>query len=200
MKSHTLNFSFTLMLVVASAIATFAQTQDVKSWSTAGSTGTSDKVDLNKIVFKDGIVSFPEIQGSPLSSVRPVSLQPLQTVQAVIRYNVTAVDGLFFSLGRHCMVVRFRDDGNRARVLLRLIESNLESGTIATRLTFDSNSFAPQPDFQANTVSTNRVPFDFSHNAYYVEATLTKQQPITSPFGAGRPALATVVLTRCLQF
>jgi len=200
MKSNILSFSIVLLVLVASAMTTSAQ--DNKSWSTAGSTGTADKVDLNKIVYRDGVVSFPELGGTQLSSVRRVSLQvqTLQTVQAVIRYNVTAADGLMFTSGRHCMGVRFRDDGNRARVFLRLIQSNLENGATTQLLTFDSNSFAPQPDFQVNSVSTNRIPFDFSHNAYYVEATLIKQQPIVTSIGAGRPALASVVLTRCLQF
>jgi hypothetical protein len=195
MKSNILSFSIVLMLI-ASAITTSAQAQDVKSWSTAGSTGTADKVDLNKIVYSNGSVAFPEIQGTQLSAGRAARLQ-LQTVQAVIRYNVTATDGLFFDTGRLCMVVRFRDDGNRARVFLRLLTLNVNGGTTATLLTFDSNSFAPQQDFQTNSVATNRVPFDFSNNAYYVEATLTKQQPIVTSIGGGRPALAVVVLTRC---
>jgi hypothetical protein len=194
MKSNILNFP-TILILIASAI-TSAQAQDVKSWSTAGSTGIADKVDLNKIVFSNGTVAFPEIQGTQVSAGRGARLQ-LQTVQAVIRYNVTATDGLFFDAGRLCMIVRFRDDGNRARVLLRLLRLNVNDGATATLLTFDSNSFAPQQDFQTNSVGTNRVPFDFSNNAYYVEATLTKQQPIITPLGGGRPALAVVVLTRC---
>lgn len=121
-------------------------------------------------------------------------------MQAVVRYNVTAVDGLFFPSGRLCMVARFRDDGNRARVLLRLVQFNLEGGNTTTLLTFDSNSFSPQANFQANSVATDRIPFDFAHNAYYVEATLTKQQPLSTPLGGGKPALGVVVLTRCVQF
>jgi len=195
LKSNILSFSIVLM-VILSVITTSVQAQDVKSWSTAGSTGTADKVDLNKIVYSNGIVAFPEIQVTQSSARRAAGPQ-LQTVQAVIRYNVTAADGLFFDSGRLCMVVRFRDDGNRARVFLRLIRLSVSDGTSATLLTFDSNSFSPQQDFQTNSVGTNRVPFDFSQNAYYVEATLTKQQPIVTTFGAGRPALAVVVLTRC---
>ena len=106
MKSNILSFSIVLMLV-ASVITTSAQAQDiVESWSTAGSTGTADKVDLNKIVYSNGIVSFPEISGTQLPSARAARLQ-LQTVQAVIRYNVTAAEGLFFPSGRLCMVVRY---------------------------------------------------------------------------------------------
>lgn len=194
MKSNILHFSIVLMLI-ASALTTSAQAQDVKSWSTAGSTGTTDKIDLNKIVYSNGIVAFPEIQVTQSSARRAAGPQ-LQTVQAVIRYNVTAADGLFFDSGRLCMVVRFRDDGNRARLFLRLIRLSVSDGTSATLLTFDSNSFSPQQDFQTNSVGTNRVPFDFSQNAYYVEATLIKQQPIAT-VGGGRPALAVVVLTRC---
>ena len=194
MKSNILHFSIVLMLI-ASAFTTSVQAQDTKSWSTAGSTGTADKVDLNKIVYSNGIVAFPEIQVTQSSARRAAGPQ-LQTVQAVIRYNVTAADGLFFDSGRLCMVVRFRDDGNRARLFLRLIRLSVSDGTSATLLTFDSNSFSPQQDFQTNSVGTNRVPFDFSQNAYYVEATLIKQQPIAT-VGGGRPALAVVVLTRC---
>jgi hypothetical protein len=197
MKSNILSFSIVLMVLIASAITTSAQNQDVKSWSTAGSTGTADKVDLNKIVYSNGIVSFPGLAGTQLSGTRALTLE---TVQAVIRYNVTAADGLFFDPGRLCMGVRFRDDGNRARVFLRLVEFKLETGGTTTLMTFDSNAFPGQADFQVNSASRNRVPFDFSHNAYYVEATLTKQQPIGSTLGAGKPALAVVVLTRCLQF
>jgi hypothetical protein len=196
MKSHILSFSIVLILI-ASVITTSAQAQDVKAWSTAGSTGTVDRADLNKIFYSNGIVAFSEILGTQLSAGRVSRLQ-LQTVQAVIRYNVTAVDGLFFDSGPLCMVVRFRDNGNRARVFLRLLKLNLEDGTTSTVLTFDSNSFPPQTDFQGNTVSTTgRATFDFSHNAYYVEATLTKQQPIATSIGAGRPGLAVVVLKQC---
>src|SRR6185369_17291007 len=100
-----------LMVLVTSASTTSAQTVDNKSWSTAGTTGTADKVDLNKIVYSNGVVSFPETPGTQLTSKRLVAL-PLQTVQAVVRYNVSAVDGLFFPSGsRLCMVARFRDDG-----------------------------------------------------------------------------------------
>jgi len=199
MKSNILGSLLVLMVLVTSASITSAQTADNKSWSTAGTTGTADKVDLNKIVYSNGVVSFPETTGTQLTSKRRLAL-PLQTVQAVVRYNVTAVDGLLFPSGRLCMVTRFRDDGDRARVLLRLMQLNLESGNLTNLLTFDSNSFSPQANFQANSVSTDRVAFDFSHNAYYVEATLTKQQPLNSTIGGGKPALAVVLLTRCIQF
>lgn len=199
MKLNILSSLLVLMVLITPATTTSAQTADNKSWSTAGTTGAADKVDLNKIVYSSGIVSFPETTGTQLTSKRLQAL-PLQTVQAVVRYNVNAVDGLFFPSGRTCMVARFRDDGDRARVFLRLVQLNLENGNTTTLLTFDSNSFAPQANFQANSVATNRIPFDFAHNAYYVEATLTKQQTLSSPLGGGKPALAVVLLTRCVQF
>ena len=198
MKLKTLSFSIVLLVLVASAITTSVQAQEAKAWSTAGSTGTADRVDLNKIIYSNGIVSFPDVPGTQLR--RPTAQLPLQTTQAVIRYNVTAVEGLFFATGRHCMVARFRDDGNRARVLLRLVQVNQETEIATTLLSFDSNSFSSQAGFQVGSAATNRIPFDFAHNAYYVEATLIKQHPLTSPFGGGRPALALVALTRCSQF
>ena len=197
MKLKTLSFSIVILVLVASAITT-AQAQDAKAWSTAGTTGTADRVDLNKIIYSNGIVSFPDVPGTQLR--RATAQLPLQTTQAVIRYNVTATDALFFTSGRHCMTARFRDDGNRARVFLRLVQVSQDTDVATTLLTFDSNSFPSQAGFQLNSVSTNRIPFDFAHNAYYVEATLTKQHPLNSPFGGGKPALALVVLTRCVQF
>ena len=61
MKSNILSSLLVLMVLVTSANTASAQTADNKSWSTAGTTGTADKVDLNKIVYSNGIVSFPEV-------------------------------------------------------------------------------------------------------------------------------------------
>lgn len=193
MRLKTFSFSIVLLVLVASALTISAQ--EAKSWSTAGSTGTANRVNLNKIIYTNAIVSFPDLPGTQLR--RPTAQLPLQTTQAVIRYNVTATEGLFFASGRHCMVARFRDDGNRARVILRLMQLQQDSEIATTLLTFDSNSFPSQAGFQVNSVATNRIPFDFAHNAYYVEATLTKQHPLTSPFGGGKPALALVALSKC---
>lgn len=193
-----LSISIVLMALTASATTISAQGPPSKSWTTVGSAGTVNKGDENKVVYSNGTVAFPEV-GTQLTAARR-GLQ-LQTVTAVIRYNVTAVDGLFFEPGaKLCMATRFRDDGARARVVLRLIEFNITSGVTTTRLTFDSNNVAPQANFQPNSASTDFNAFDFSQNAYYVEAVLTKQQPITTPIGAGKPGLAIIQLSKCITF
>lgn len=184
----------TILGVMMAAATTISAQTPFRSWTTVGSAGTLNQADQNKVVYSGGVISFPDAPGTGGGG----NLLPLQTVQAVIRYNVTAVDGLFFQTGRLCMQTRFRDDGNRARVLLRLIEFNIDTGGTTSRLTFDSNTVAAQANFQTNSASTDWHAFDFSRNAYYVEATLTKQHPIGTPFGGGKPALGLIELKKCI--
>lgn len=200
MKSKKfLTFSILLMALLVSATTISAQGPPFKSWTAAGSAGTVDIADEAKVFYSNGTVAFREI-ASQLSAARIRNL-PLQTVTAVIRYNVTAVDGLFFESGaRLCMSTRFRDNGARARVVLRLVEFSLSTGVTTTRLTFDSNTVPPQANFQVNSASTDFHAFDFSQNAYYVEATLTKQQPVATSVGAGRPGLGIIQMSKCIVF
>jgi hypothetical protein len=94
---------------------------------------------------------------------------------AVIRYNVTAVDGLFGDLPLLVMAVRFRDEGKGSRVLAQLIEVDLATGAEVTLLTFDSDSALASTGYHVDAVSDCRrsEPFDFVRKAYYIEATLT---------------------------
>ncbi|MCI0423392.1 MAG: hypothetical protein L0312_29945 [Acidobacteria bacterium] len=200
MKSKMfLSLSFALLALMAAATTISAQSPPFKFWTTVGSAGTVDEADQNKVVYSGGIVAFPELLAPPTNLALAPNL-PLETVQAVIRYNVTAVDGLFEPGARLCMQTRFRDDGDRARVLLRLVEYNIFTGVTTTRLTFDSNTVPAQANFQTNSASTNWTTFDFFQNAYYVEAVLTKQQPIITPFGGGRPGLGIIQISKCSVF
>jgi hypothetical protein len=99
------------------------------------------------------------------------------TDSAVIRYNVTAVDGLFGGnlVG---MQIRFRDEGVGAQVVAELIEVDIFTGAEVTLLTFDSNAIWV-PVLQGYhvwdvwTCTKRAQPFDFVRKAYYIEATLT---------------------------
>lgn len=158
----------------------WAQTPDQnRLWTTVGSDGTVDEASVGKVFFDRGVVQ----KGRPLvvassAAAAPASAAVLQqTESAVIRYNVTAVDGLFTSGGLQ-MTVRFLDEGPGARVVAKFIEVDLATGAESTRLTFDSN--APGvPVLKVYHVhrvadcSATGGRFDFVRKAYYIEATLT---------------------------
>jgi hypothetical protein len=192
-----------VLLILLAATSHAHAAEPTKFWTTVGSAGTLNEADLKKVVFSGGTVAFPELlQPFPLAQA-PAAAQaagpmlPLETTQAVIRYNVTAVDGLFAPGGHTCLQTRFRDDGDRARVFLRLIEYNLFTGVTTTRLTFDSNTITPQANYQVNSAITTWTAFDFSQSAYYVEAVLTKQAPVLTPFFGGNPGLGVIQIGRC---
>ncbi len=157
-----------------------AETPDIERfWTTVGSAGTLDEESEGKVFFDRAVVQ----KGDTLV-IAPASRQPRAegevelTDSAVIRYNVTAVDGLFVEhlLG---MTIRFLDEGKGARVVAQLIEVDLATGAEETRLTFDSDVLPPQGGYRVHTVDAlfdcGKRPeaFDFVRKAYYIEATLT---------------------------
>jgi hypothetical protein len=172
-----------------------------KAWTTVGSAGTVDDADAGKLVFQGSAVSFPEIL-PPLPTERTAQAEsnaliplPTQTTSATIRYNVTAVDGLFEPGAELGMTVRFRDDGGWAQVLVRLYEQDIYTGATKLMLTFDSNAVLPSPNYQTHGVGV-ALPypqFDFSQKAYFIEATLTKTSSSISING-GKPGLAIIKL------
>jgi hypothetical protein len=96
-----------------------------------------------------------------------------ETDSAVIRYNVTAVDGLF-DVKSARMAVRFRDEGKSAQVVAQLIEVDVLTGAEVTLLTFDSNDpTVPELGGYHTYDVCGGGPFDFVQKAYYIEATLT---------------------------
>jgi hypothetical protein len=116
------------------------------------------------------------------------------STQAVIRYNVVAVDVLLASHDGYLLAVRFRDNGAEARVRVFLREYNLNTGVTTTRMTFDSDNLSsPSPasiQFQTRpaTICSPDWHFDFVNKAYYIEAYLSR----TSANGA--PGLAAIRL------
>ncbi len=167
----------------------------LKAWTTVGSAGTVDEADTGKIVLQGSTIGFPEPSTTTQQSAFAIGL-PLETVTAVVRYNVVATDGLF-EAGTHLgMRSRFRDDGNNAQVILRLIEVNIETGASSLILTLDSNAFTANANYQTQSVSTfigNRI--NFQENAYFIEATLIQKRSPISVFG-GKPGISVIQLSR----
>jgi hypothetical protein len=111
----------------------------------------------------------------------------LPTIQAVVRYNVTAAGGLF-NTGSFAYKLRLRC---RGQVSVKLIEVDLASGMENTRIPFNSNNhtaFEDQHAFESAGDPPHSVPFDFDKKAYYVEATLT-----ASAVAIGHPAAISVI-------
>lgn len=143
-------------------------------WTTVGSAGTLDEKASDQVFFDRAVVQM----GTPVvvgKSVRP--LQPDASTgadvpnTAVIRYNVTAVDGLFGVSGAR-LAIRFLDEG--AQVTAQLVEVDVATGAKVTLLTFDSHNFAAQSGYHMKDVCGGfKQPFDFVRKAYYIEATLT---------------------------
>lgn len=194
------------LALLLSALLTTALADDFpfqKAWTTVGSAGTVDEADRDKLVFQGANVGFreilpplPTIEAAERAQAENAQVQlPLETTHGTIRYNVVATDGLFQYGACVGMQLRFRDDGDRARVFARLIEVNLTTGAAVTRLTFDSNAFPASNNFQTQSVGGN-FTFDFGEHAYYVEVTLTK---VSSPIvivGGGRPSLTAIQIRR----
>lgn len=201
MKTNSLSrwFSIVFVLVLllaslsgcgASIVGSPAPTETLQSnriWTTVGSGGTVDEDDADEVRFNRGTVQVGEFigQNQGLSAPRAQISQP---ESAVIRYNVTPVDGLF-SLRGPCredlaecpgvgLEVRYLAIGPDARVVVKLVEVNVATGIEVDRLTLDSKEFESARDYQVKRAGKCFSPtpswlFDFRKKAYYVEATLT---------------------------
>ncbi|MGE0128003.1 MAG: hypothetical protein AB7U82_07985 [Blastocatellales bacterium] len=207
--NHNRSKAFSWLLALAITFSALLSTSpraladdfvDRKAWTTVGSAGTVDEADTGKLVFQGSAAAFPEILPPFPSKDVELNTQfalPAATTNATIRYNVTAVDGLFASGSHIGMTVRFRDDGSRAQVVLKLYEQDIFTGATSLLLTFDSNAFAASPSYQTGGVGApySAGPFNFDQKAYFIEATLTKASSHISIFG-GRPGLAIIKLNR----
>jgi hypothetical protein len=169
-----------------------------KVWTTVGSAGVLNPADLAKVTLHQSIIQLgteiiaqPQTAATPNAAISSNLLHP-PTIQAVARYNVTSVDGLFnpgmtpHSLGfKYVLKLRCR-----GQVSANLIEVNTETGIEHTRISFSSDN---KPGFEVQSAIENSgressVPFDFTKNAYYVEATLT-----ASALVLGHPAAISII-------
>jgi hypothetical protein len=108
----------------------------------------------------------------------------------VLRYNVTAIDGLLNSANGF-MRVRVRDQGPGANVTVSLRRTNAEMGGNEHIVTFDSDTMSPGSGFHtpADVLFTHR--FDFTNYVYWLEVTLKKMDDTGAP-GFGGVAIGTL--------
>ena len=202
MTSKLTNFSkwVSLLLILATIIAgspsaAYAQYEPRKTWTTVGSAGTVDVLDL-PIAALDG----------PIASLIP-NAPDYSSLD--IRYNVVPVEGLFGDVWWYesyssyfRLKVRYRDELHGAysirnppeiTVLVKLKSMNLSTGAVTTLLTFNSNDFYAAPGFQTQASPQRFFAFNFSENAYWVEVQLTHGRLSWLSY-SGQPAPAPAAL------
>ena len=163
----------TLVLATLSAIvlclpwkATLAATPQSRCWTTVGSTGTVDEADL-------GIVNL----GADTVAVNSA----IGTSTVNVRYNVTAVEGIFSGFHEgHTLVARMADNGVSSQVTVKLIRVNIANGVSTVLGQLDSNSYVPSTVAQRREKLINVCgtspdwEFDFRNNVYVVDVALIK--------------------------
>lgn len=153
---------------------------EVRYWTTVGSAGTLSATDLAKVTLGNAMIALG--QGiAPADSAPEDQSAALPQISAVVRYNITAVDGLFPTFPFHYALQLIY----RGTVRARLVQVDLPSGAEADLLHFDSTSFSPAGSLVTNEVAATDKSsvMDFVNAAFYVEATLT-----TSAITVGNPA------------
>jgi hypothetical protein len=179
-----LNITSTMFLTLAAVTSALAQNvpDKTKIWTTVGSTGTLDKSSENTSVFfaQSAVqIGMATTTGGVASLKNQIPLPPhIET--AVLRYNVTPVDGLFdpFITSRMLGVeLKLRYLAVNAQIVAKLFEVDVEFGTENVLLTFDSDKFAARDGYHVNAADDcngfRPLVFDFTQKAYYIEATLT---------------------------
>jgi hypothetical protein len=166
-----------------------------KIWTTVGSAGILDQADLAKVSLHQSIIQLGVAITPPthVATAAPAAGQFgvfFPTVQAVARYNVTAVDGLFFqqafpSAFHYGLQLRYL-----GHVTARLKEVDLASGSETDLVVFDSTAFPASPFFQVQKATAQHFEgvLDFVKKAYYVEATLAAPMLV-----AGHPAAISII-------
>jgi hypothetical protein len=181
-KKYLLIFTLAIYFLFGAAYHVYAATLDnAKVWTTVGSDGTVDETDVSKLFFNNSVVQTGQTLVNQAASVSILALPQAQS--AVIRYNVTPVDGLFFDSGTPFMQLRYLSTGSQAQVLARLIEVDLQTGLETVRLTFNSSAFPASNIYHVQQVYAAggyigclnpSWHFDFVNKAYYISAKLSR--------------------------
>ena len=164
-----------MCLVVPLALTRGALAQDTpqRSWTQIGAAGVPDESSAPLRFGSNGAVA--------------VGLSAAAPARVVLRYNITAVNGLFASeaAGEHlplCLHLRYRDTGADARVIVRIKRVSLSpqpgEPDVQTLITFDSNSrpFLEGREYVWSTVCSADPGFGFYASAYLAEVELWKLQ------------------------
>jgi hypothetical protein len=155
---------FVAMLVTLNSVTALAQSTDY--WTTTGSASvTEDEANPAKPTYTNQTAA---INGGPTG---PVGLY-------VLRYSVTAVDGLFNSSSAF-MRIRLRDNGAGANVLVRLRRSSVALGGIEEVASFNSDTLSASSGFRTTPDVPFTHTFDFTNYVYWVEVALNR----TDEFG-----------------
>jgi hypothetical protein len=166
------NLPIAACLVFCAINSAQAQPDAARLWTTVGSAGTVDESSVGKVFFDHAIVQRGHVTAGPGETPTGAFVQP---DSALIRYNVTAVDGLFCVSGPR-LTVRYLATGGASQAIAKLIEVDRATGVETERLSFNSNG-APTNTYKlragAPACDPNFFRFDFRRNAYYIEATLT---------------------------
>jgi hypothetical protein len=151
-------------------------------WTTVGSTGTLSAADLAKVSLNNAVISLGTgIAPPPATAAEDPSIVTRE-ISAVVRYNITPVDGLF-ATGLFAYVLQLTA---RGAVGARLVQFDLSSGTETDLVQF-APGFPSPPGGGFTTIGDETAPtstvMDFVNCAYYVEATLTASATVV-----GNPA------------
>jgi hypothetical protein len=171
--SHGRTTWTTAVFTAATILVTFlegAASAQIHPWTSVGSTGVVDEADTGIVEFVLGEARVPA--AAPAGSVLD------------LRYNIVSLEG-FQGLGYFNMRVRFRDNGNAARVQLTLRHYNSGNGITSTLHSFDSDDYPPAVGYQTQS-ECFAINWDFFEGPYYIEASLTKSA------AGGTPALGTI--------
>jgi uncharacterized repeat protein (TIGR01451 family) len=106
----------------------------------------------------------------------------------VLRYNITATNNLIaIGLANTRLRVRYRDEGAGSRVVVKIMQANINGGSTQIGTLFDSDAFAPAGGYQTQEVVMAALTFDFTNNVYWLEVTLTKDSVSNQPgFGSAQ--------------
>jgi hypothetical protein len=166
-----------------------AMSDEVRVWTTVGSAGTLSATDLAKVTLHNAVIALGrDIVKSAASA--PDDSAAVPPITAIVRYNITPVDGLFPASATPLDRFHYRLQLlYRGTVRARLVQVSLANGADHDLLHFDSTDFPPAHSFvtQSTGQSLSSV-MDFVNLAYYVEATL-----IASAIVAGNPAEIAVI-------
>jgi hypothetical protein len=169
--------------------------ESIRLWTSVGSAGSLNGADLAKVSLHQSVIQLgvdvplPQAMeiAAPAPGVAAAHLGPnFPTIQAVVRYNVTPVDGLFpdfqFSYG---LQIRYR-----GQITAKLVQVDLETGAETQLIPAGNDHFQPTLYFEVKTLYAEgwSVPLDFVEKAYYVEATLTAPAMVI-----GHPAAISIV-------